>query len=452
MGTQYLFLYVRQWTLHDHTGSWCHSTAIRRRQLPHGFSNRPIHITDQDQINQHLPPLSQCKINQRHHSPQWKTHLPLRLPRNSPSLHKPLPPAVSRQTKPQIMVPLVLFFTHTIDTHHYDATTPLAKMAKNRTIQSNNWHSYYDPASSILYVWETNKYRAYKCTWKQISLTQPTMLTPLPSATVPAAYQYIDESNAHLKDWQPRIPPEPDPTTLSFPEYIDNLTTWESSLIGNTTLIQDAITSADKLTTQPILLFSDGSVTTGLGSFGWLCKTQSGNSIAHNNSPVSGYHPSLFRAEATGMLSGLYFIQQILSYTKATTPLQLHVYSDSKSLIQRVNDHRDYNYYFPNTTISSDWDVTQSIVTIANSLPGESTFYHVKGHQDTTTPYHDLPLEAQMNVKADHLTSEFDVNNSSPPYHALLPSQCNAHIYVNSRTITSNYHRTLRKLISSRSL
>lgn len=113
------------------------------------------------------------------------------------------------------------------------------------------------------------------------------------------------------------------------------------------------------------------------------------------------------------MLSGLYFIRTLLSYTNTTKPLQLSIYSDSLSLIQRISDHCEYSHYFPNTTTSADWNIIQSIVSIIISLPGVGTLHHVKGHQDKNTPFYDFALEVQMNVDANHLASDFDTTNSN---------------------------------------
>ena len=58
----------------------------------------------------------------------------------------------------------------------------------------------------------------------------------------------------------------------------------------------------------------------------------------------------------------------------------------------------------PANTLTSDWDVAKMIVDLIRELEQEGTKANakwVKGHQDDKAKCSALPMEAQMNCKAD---------------------------------------------------
>ena len=101
----------------------------------------------------------------------------------------------------------------------------------------------------------------------------------------------------------------------------------------------------------------------------------------------------------------------------------------------------------PNETMASEWDLLMEIWTTVHALDSETrpTFHHVKGHQDEHKPYHQLSLEAQLNVDADtlaegYITAHPTVDYSKAP---LLPT---AKIQLNlpAGTVTHKLKRTIR--------
>jgi hypothetical protein len=57
---------------------------------------------------------------------------------------------------------------------------------------------------------------------------------------------------------------------------------------------------------------------------------------------------------------------------------------------------------FVNETLLPGRDLIEAIVTTIRNL-GHVQLEHVKGHQNSNKPLHQLPLSAQLNVAADHL-------------------------------------------------
>jgi hypothetical protein len=161
--------------------------------------------------------------------------------------------------------------------------------------------------------------------------------------------------------------------------------------------------------------------------------------------------PGSFRAESYGMFSTLLFIhiyckQDDLHLHKITI---LKFYCDSSSLIKRIDSHRNQSWTNPSKCLASDYDLESAIIEMIAILPITIRFSHVKSHQDDDTAIHLLPWEAQMNVQADHLATDYLDNYTEPskimPY--IQPSQ--ASLTINGETISRRFASRLRLAASS---
>ncbi len=78
---------------------------------------------------------------------------------------------------------------------------------------------------------------------------------------------------------------------------------------------------------------------------------------------------------------------------------------------------------FVNETLLPERDLIDAIITTIRNL-GHVQLEHVKGHQDSSKPLHQLPLPAQLNVAADHLagTAQDRLQETAELYHAELPT------------------------------
>jgi hypothetical protein len=86
------------------------------------------------------------------------------------------------------------------------------------------------------------------------------------------------------------------------------------------------------------------------------------------------------------------------------------------ALIQRIDKQMGRHTWYPNDTISSDWDVLQAIFSALQLFHQPPLVSHVKGHQDDTTSYELLPLEAQLNVDADAAATLFQMEHGTTRY------------------------------------
>jgi hypothetical protein len=67
------------------------------------------------------------------------------------------------------------------------------------------------------------------------------------------------------------------------------------------------------------------------------------------------------------------------------------------------------------------------------------TLQHIKGHQDRTTPYHELPLLAQLNVDADSKATQFQAQHGAPRPHIEPNARTQAFFFTSEGTITARY-------------
>jgi hypothetical protein len=97
--------------------------------------------------------------------------------------------------------------------------------------------------------------------------------------------------------------------------------------------------------------------------------------------------------------------------------------TNNQGLIGHIMTSLAYEAPYPNSTLSADWDVVNEIVTTLQKMPIQHSFLHGKGHQDETTEYADLPLDAKLNVDADAEAGKYRHNYPEPrPRVPWLPS------------------------------
>jgi hypothetical protein len=106
--------------------------------------------------------------------------------------------------------------------------------------------------------------------------------------------------------------------------------------------------------------------------------------------------------------------------------------SDNKSMVNKVNEIVQYDKIYPNATMESEWDILAEIrPTMRELASSRPSLSHIKSHQDRKKRLEELPLQAQLNCRADWLAEEYlqenpNVDHSRAP---VLPSLgCQLHL------------------------
>ncbi|GAX26437.1 hypothetical protein FisN_37Hu013 [Fistulifera solaris] len=182
------------------------------------------------------------------------------------------------------------------------------------------------------------------------------------------------------------------------------------------------------------------------GSFGWSLATHNevlweGWGFAHGT-PMSSY-----RAEAYGRLAACRFLLRYTEYMGWTLPTQTRITTatDNKELLSNEQKWSHTVISNPYNQLRPDVDLLDLLVTSWKMYPIPHTSEHVKGHQDSSTPFHELSWLAQLNVQADaSATYALDYAPMlSPPRPPTPPSP--AHFFIADHLITSQYPRHIKQ-------
>ena len=220
-------------------------------------------------------------------------------------------------------------------------------------------------------------------------------------------------------------PPIFPPTT--WPNYVSALPTWEATLIGNVTIL-DKTTLLQQLRDAPQMYFaSDGGAVTNHASFG--CVLASGQQIlVECGGHVDGADPQSFRAEAYGLLAILRIIHHLRKfYCTGNRTLNLKGYTNSNSLLLRLQASRRLQHIIPRRTLFSEADVELEILSSLQLFPQYPNLHYVEGHQDSKYPNRPLSWPAKLNQRCDQIATEYLAKATTvkytTPFFSLQPSQ-----------------------------
>lgn len=151
-----------------------------------------------------------------------------------------------------------------------------------------------------------------------------------------------------------------------------------------------------------LIAVSDGSVKEFAMTFGRVISASNGIRLAMVAGQCSGRQNSI-RSEAAGMLYVSLFYALLNTHFEMQS-VDIIFVSDNLELIKRSRNHLDYTNLYPYTKLTSEYDWTEQI---------NAKFERVKGHQDDKLEYHQLPLNAQLNIDDDALAGLFQKDHGN---------------------------------------
>jgi hypothetical protein len=175
------------------------------------------------------------------------------------------------------------------------------------------------------------------------------------------------------------------------------------------------------------------------------------NTIWQCKGPTFGLCPGSFRAESYGILSALLFLDTYIKHydTQLDKHTILKFYCNSSSLLKRIARAQNRSWINPTNCLASDYNLESGILDLLEKIPITFNFIHVKSHQDDETEVHLLPWEAQMNVKSDHLASEYLENHAIPSKIIPFIPTSQASLTIQGETITRQFANRLRNAAAS---
>ena len=123
--------------------------------------------------------------------------------------------------------------------------------------------------------------------------------------------------------------------------------------------------------------------------------------------------------------------------------------ADNKGLVTSLAKRGEYSTPYPNATLQPDWDLIEEIYTTYQHLDiAKVRFQWIKGHQDSDTPYDELPIPAQFNVDADRFATEYmETNPNERRISPLVPS-AKCLLQIRNSTIHGHYTEKIREAAS----
>ena len=244
----------------------------------------------------------------------------------------------------------------------------------------------------------------------------------------------------------PPCPPStstPNPT--SFESYCASQPLWTRQLLPHLSVFCTPASflcfAADP--DEHLVACSDGSVLNNQGTFGWTFCQANNIQIATCRGPAFGTPMNSYRSECYGILSFTTFLVLMQQFIKAPIS-DVTLYCDNKAAVKIIAKLRNLPHpTFPNDTLRPSWDILQAIITNISQLENFQLL-HVKGHQDDDDSLDDLPLEALLNIQADELAEQFQLeSNHKDDSTPMIPgTKCS--LKLGGQTLGSNLRKIIR--------
>ena len=242
-------------------------------------------------------------------------------------------------------------------------------------------------------------------------------------------------------------PPPPSPTT--FDDFLETLEPWELALFEEIEWSQGPLDVLQLMQHWSFLVASDGGadLEAGKASFGWVIASVDGTIVAQGAGPVFGYLPTSYRAEAYGVLAPTRLILRLTEFFQCEFIQPYTHLVDNQSVNGKCAKCLDYEGWYPNDTLKSDWDVLQQVEQTFREAKQAPTMEHIKSHQDKNRAIETLPIKAQLNCRADKLAGAYMAENTAVDHSTVHRFPVNlAQLHLPDGTCTYKLPRTLRDL------
>jgi ribonuclease HI len=249
-----------------------------------------------------------------------------------------------------------------------------------------------------------------------------------------------DLTSLHIND-------SPQTNNTNVDKFLADQPPWIQHLLHTLTHDLPMDTIFDQLqhpTSTPVAV-CDGSVQNDQGSFGWVIATSEPPRILIRcRGPAYGSNIDSFRAEAYGLLSVMTFLHLLATQHQQQLP-PMTIWCDNISVVNTINKiNQSRRPTFPNETLRPSWDILQAICRHF-SRHSHLTLQHVRGHQDATTNFRDLPFPAKLNIEADKLATSFQQSSDHADVHGPAIPGTGCQLIVANKVITSHQRRKIRQ-------
>ena len=256
----------------------------------------------------------------------------------------------------------------------------------------------------------------------------------------------------HILKPQPATPTIVPPTDLT--QFIKSQPAYVSQYYANIKweVPEDEVYKILK-ETKTIILGTDGGAKAFKGSIGFVITDAEHKSLISCYGRTAGHDPLSFRTEACAFLAALRIVLLIAAYYKEeptrllTTGKEMTLFTDSKSMVNKLNAMNAYPTAHLKCTMDPEWDVLQAIHTVMDRMKEKPELEWVRSHQDDDPEdISKLAKSAQINIKADALATQGLNTLSSRPKVPMDPTS-EVLLHQRGRIITRDYKVSIQKNI-----
>lgn len=276
-----------------------------------------------------------------------------------------------------------------------------------------------------------------------------------PSSLIPADVTFSrNRIHTHIPSFSTSTPVPP-PLEVSFSQSLRLLPAWKKSLLLGLHHLRPphevaALLSQSTSLPTSILAASDGGSIKPVSSFGWTIRCNVSDCVTCSGA-VDCLDAGSFRAECYGLLSLLVYLELVLQVFAINCQPHIPIHLDNTGLISKVQLYLDRLFFSPAEAIQSERDVLLEIEHLVSSLPLPFSFFHVKSHQDDSSPLEMLSVPAQANVQADRLATDA-LSHVQPRSHPPLFPHAVCQLSIQSQPVTRKFASTIRRLSTQSAL
>jgi ribonuclease HI len=233
-------------------------------------------------------------------------------------------------------------------------------------------------------------------------------------------------------------------------EYISQYYTQIEFLLARVTIYE--------LLKSKVHIATDGGTIPLKGSIGFVFADEDGNILLTCCGQPAGNNPISFRSEICAFLAAVRLVTLINKYyddilqCEEQTRSKIQVYTDSLSMMKKLEAYGKYRTASRAAVLDSEWDVLSALHRALKCFKTYPKINWVKSHQDDKVyEAEDMPLDASLNSEADKLATT-GLNRLQDKPRVSLDPNTNIQFNIGGRTITRDFKRTVREIIQLPSL
>ena len=207
-------------------------------------------------------------------------------------------------------------------------------------------------------------------------------------------------------------------------------------------------------TTGNILIATDGGAIPFKGSLGFVLADECGIILLSCYGQPAGHDPLSFRSEICAFLAAVRLIAMLTKYYDDLLPCKekakgnFQFYTDSLSMIKKLEAYSEYPTAPLKTVLHSEWDVLSALHRALQWFPTYPKITWVKSHQDDKVyDKTEMPLDAYLNSEADELATIGLKRLQEKPKVPMDPESV-VQFHLKGRTITRDLKQSIREILS----